>query len=235
MNHVVDFMSVLETQGLDDYVSFEHRVREANLKFSELFPGESIKMVYKNGHTAPVLDKMWKNRPMLMSARPAVIGVTELSAPTAFAFLKTMSVGSFDKLISTATFSSPKTFKLHNGLIVTFAQLKLGEMLPDSTQAWEYVALVNIDEFDMLIDALKSAKAGSERPSHRRSIAPSYEKATAASGGLMDKIKKIRKMPDGSVDYGQVELSHSEMKKFVELRRAGKLRFNSDGVIETVE
>lgn len=240
MKHVLtifELHGINESENMPPAISMDFMIKDAQLLFNGVFPGGKIKVIWKNGHTQPVLDYMWQGQGWLVTARKAVLGITELSSPEAYAALKKLAAGEYSRLIDTARYESPRKFQLPGGVWVTFSQLKLGERRPDGTQAWEPVALFNVDDYKAVIEMLANDKRSSDElaasvPKHRRSSAPSFEKVMA--GGFWEKIKKIRKLEDGTIDYGDSDLTSAEHKKFMRLRKEGVLKF-VDGNVVRVE
>lgn len=229
MKHVLTIFEVYggisQMEEMPPAISMEYKIKDAQLMFDDMFPGDKIKVVWKNGHTQPVLDYMWQDQGWLVTARKAVLGITDVSSPKAFSMLKALAGGEYSKLIDHIRYDSPKKFKLPNGVWVTFATLKLGERREDGSQVWEPVALFNVDDYREVLDTLRGGKSTAQAPEPRRrkTATPSFEKTM--KGGFWDRIKMIRKLPDGTVDYGDSQLSPSEQKKFKKMRDEGVLKF----------
>lgn len=238
MKHVLtlfEMHGLSEMEQMPPHISIEYMIKDAQHMLDNVFPGDKIKTVWKNPHTQPVLDYMWEGQGWLVTARKAVFGITELSSPKAYSILKKLAAGEYSKLIDGARYESPKKFQLKNGAWVTFSQLKLGERRPDGSQVWEPVALFNIDDYKEIIDAIadddKKSTSAAE-PKHRRASLPSFEKTMR--GGFWERVKKIRRLPDGTVDYGDSDLSPAEQKKFMRLRKEGVIKF-VDGELVRVD
>lgn len=221
MDHVLYFYFILENSQPDSYTHSNILFTRFKEQLDTIYPGEKIKRIKVTPERQYVFDAMWKNRRVYDMRREA-IGLTELSAPRAYAALKTLAAGQHWRIINDAKKGIVKNMTLYNGLIVTFTTLDLGTVKPSGMPVEDYVAMVNVDDYEMLIDALRSTKTASETNNRRRQNSASFQKVTSA--GFWEKVKNVKKMENGEVHYG--DMSNSEIHKFIRLKKEGRLEFD---------
>jgi hypothetical protein len=233
--------------------SFETKVRRAKERIDEIFPGSDVKLAsVENPKTSSAVEELLSNSPEINKVRKEVLAIGEFGAPEAFkALLKACKCealvrGRFDK--EAGGVNSADTFvtkELHNGLFITFAWLYLGRVLKPgidykgdpppamnkkTNEIGEYTALVNVYDYEKLIDILKEQTVDADEPKQPKPRILSFQKTIRPSGGFWEKIAKIHKVGHNAYDYGDVILTPREDKKFRELRKQNKITYDESGM-----